>query len=245
MKSKTAIAALAATLSMCLPAQADLVTITATGTVADSIIGAFDGIGLFGPTGGSLTGAAWTSTVVFDTSLAPVITGVDSQYTSGGQENPLRSPLGDTSPAVSANLTINGHTYNFPTAYYSDLGISNNSFGLFVMMGANGGGLLISVSTVNWHLPSTFVEPMGPFPLLAGDSSDGSQFAIVQDGVTPDLFGEIRDGLSIGHLRVNTLASTSVPSVSVPGPIAGAGLPGLILASGGLLGWWRRWQKIA
>ena len=91
-----------------------------------------------------------------------------------------------------------------------------------------GGGTLVGADAfVNGQLRTDFLTLSGIMP--------GQPFNITE------VFHIVSDGPG-AHLAGAILVDPVAP---VPGPVVGAGLPGLILASGGLLGWSRRRQKIA
>jgi len=133
--------------------------------------------------------------------------------------------------------TINGN-FNTPLAAPWGVTLAPASFGPFAndLLVGNFSFIAseINVFDSNGNL-------VGTIPINTGGNMPGGLWALGfgtggMNGSPDTLF--FTDGI---NGEMNGLFA----ALNVPGPIVGAGLPGLLFAGGGLIGWWRRRQKIA
>ena len=149
----------------------------------------------------------------------------DISYTVSG------SP-GDWSYDIT--LTNNATGTNYIYALGFELGTTANVVGSPPLWGP---GTFINIewcfqSNCNWSGPTT----LAPGNTLTGFVGHDTRTAPVLSVGYEVVF----EGGDLGNPNFS-----GTVTASVPGPIAGAGLPGLIAAASGLMVWWRRRRKIA
>jgi hypothetical protein len=129
----------------------------------------------------------------------------------------------------------------------------NDGFSTFTDLGPHSGnnsGLLLVGSAFTATASGLFFNFSGTDQSLVvfespqpGSGIDFLCFADAKALCSSPLASTLELGATLGPIQRLPERGVVEVAVAVPGPIAGAGLPGLILAGGGLLGWWRHKRK--
>jgi hypothetical protein len=125
----------------------------------------------------------------------------------------------------SGDPSAESFAHDFTNGTMTDLLVTRNASGLFSAF-------------VNGHLAFSVMDTNGATTF----SGPGNVIYFFMDDFVS--LTNYPDRPEAGTGFIDRIQVTT-PAAAVPGPIAGAGLPGLIFAGAGLLAWWRRRQKFA